>query len=200
MIENKLYLLKKEMVDICLQAFNSKLFAGTSGNLSFFIRDEKKILITPTSVRYETMSIDDVVVIDIDGNIIDGKHKPSSEWKMHTAIYKDRSDIDAIFHTHSPYATSFATVYKTIPTILIEMIPFLGGDIKVAVYQRPGTKEVGEEALKVLDDRNGCLLGSHGVLTIGKTLEQVYIRAQYVEDAATIYHHALNIGEPVVIA
>ncbi|MEM1486028.1 class II aldolase/adducin family protein [Oscillospiraceae bacterium PP1C4] len=191
--------IKKEIVQASQRAFEMKLFAGTSGNLSYYQQAENKLLITPTSVRYETMTVEDIVTIDLDGNILDGRHSPSSEWRMHAEIYKNRDDVKTIFHTHSPFATSFATIYKKIPTILIEMIPFLGGDIMVADFKRPGTPDVGLAALDALKDRGGCLLGSHGVLSIGATIEQVFIRAEYIEEAATIYHHALQIGVPKVI-
>lgn len=197
---NSLEAIKKEIVEISQKAFNLRLFAGTSGNLSYYLRAENKMLITPTCVRYETMTAEDVVVIDLDGNSIEGIHKPSSEWRMHAEIYKHRDDVNAVFHTHSQHATAFATVYKNIPTILIEMIPFLGGDIKVAEYKKPGTADVGTAALAVIKERGGCLLGSHGVLTVGTSIDEAFIRAEYIEDAASIYHKALQIGTPVEIS
>lgn len=192
--------LKKEIVHASQTAFDQKLFAGTSGNLSVYIKEQNKVIITPSCVRYETMTIDDLVVIDLDGNVLEGYNVPSSEWRMHCAIYKNKEDVSAVFHTHSPYATSFAVVNKTIPTILIEMVPFLGGAVEVAKFARPGTEDVGLEALKVLEGKGGCLLASHGVLTIGDSIGQSYIRAEYVEDAAKIYHYALQAGEPQVIS
>lgn len=187
--------LKKKVLDTAKISYHEGLFAGTSGNLSSFDKEKELVIITPSSVRYNTMQIDDLVILDLDGNIIEGKHRPSSEWKMHLAVYKNRSGVNSVFHTHSPYATAFAVTRDKIPVILIEMIPFLGGDIPVAKMALPGSEDMGVEALNVLNDRYACLLSNHGVLTIGQTVEQAHIRAEYTEDAAKIYHYALTAGD-----
>jgi len=150
--------------------------------------------ITPSSIPYEVMGTDDIMLINLDGEIIEGKHRPSSEWRMHAVIYKNRQDVNAIVHTHSPYATAFAVNGETIPIILIEMIPFIGGEISVAKFALPGTEEVGLEALKVLNGSNVCLMANHGVIAIGESLEQAYIRTVYAEDAAKIYSIAKSNG------
>lgn len=141
-----------------------------------------------------------MVAIDVDGNVIDGKYKPSSEWQLHTEIYKSLNKVNAIVHTHSPYATGFAVTHKNIPCTLIEMVIFLNGDVPLADFAIPGTKEVGINAIKALKDRNGCLLANHGVVTIGENLEQAHIRAIYVEDAAKITAYAKQIGEPISVS
>ena len=190
----------EDVLRISQKAFQEKLFAGTSGNLSICLREEKMIAITPTSVRYETMCWEDVVLIDFDGNIIDGHFNPSSEWRMHAEIYKQMPEVNAIVHTHSPYATAFAVVRQPIPQILIEMIPFLGGDVPLAVYAKPGTAELGTNVVQALGhDRYGCLMANHGVVTVGDTIDRAYLRAEYVEDAAKIYCYAKGLGDPVVI-
>lgn len=197
---DSLFELKNEIVDVCKSAFNNKLFAGTSGNLSIYLREKGVILITPTSVRYETMKADDIVVITIEGEILEGSHKASSEWPMHTVVYEKHNEINAIFHTHSPFATAFATVRQSIPLVLVEMIPFLGGSVHCAKFEKPGTRELGLAALEELKEgRHACLLANHGVVAVGNDLAQAHIRAEYVEDAAMIYHHALQIAEPVVL-
>lgn len=188
-------LLKKQILETSIYSYNQGLFAGTSGNLSAYDGESNLVVITPTSIRYDQMTLEDIVVIDLEGNIVEGKHKPSSEWQMHCEIYKVKDNVYSVFHTHSPYATAFAVNRNSIPLILIEMIPFLGGEVPVAEIALPGTKELGLNALKVLDDKNACLLSNHGVLAIGETVDQAHIRAEYVEDAAKIYHYALNAGE-----
>ena len=182
--------IKEELLAVTKQSYNEQLFAGTSGNLSIYDRETGIMAITPSSVPYDTMTADDIVILKLDGEIIEGTNRPSSEWRMHAVIYKERDDVKAIVHAHSPYATSFSVSDETIPVILIEMVPFLGGDIKVARFGLPGTPEVGLEALKVLEDRNSCTLANHGTLAIGGSLAQAHIRAIYVEDAAKIYHFA----------
>lgn len=187
--------IKAKVLEIAQNSFKQGLFAGTSGNLSAYIREENCVIITPSSVRYETMTQEDLVVIDLDGNIIEGHHKPSSEWQMHCMVYKECEGVASVFHTHSPYATSFAVNGMEIPVILIEMIPFLGGAVPVADIALPGSDQMGIEAIKFLRGRNACLLSNHGVLTVGNSVDQSYIRAEYVEDAARIYHYALQNGK-----
>ncbi len=186
---------KKILLNMTRRSYEEALFAGTSGNLSVYDREKETMIITPSSIPYETMKEEDLVLMKLSGEIIEGRHKPSSEWRMHAAVYKEREDVGAVVHTHSPYATSFAVNREPIPIILIEMIPFLGGDMLVADFAMPGTEDVGREALKVLKGRNACLMSNHGVLAVGENLEQAHIRAIYAEDAAKIYSLAKSNGQ-----
>ncbi len=197
--EDNEQVLRVEMVRVCREAYAEHLFAGTSGNLSVRLGQEE-MLITPTSLRYDRMEAEDIVRMKLDGAIIDSSRVPSSEWKMHAIILKQRPDVNAVFHTHSPYATSFAANGMDLPFILIEMGPFLGGAVPCARFEKPGSLELGLSALDSLGTlSNACLMASHGVLAIGSHLEQAFIRAEYVEDAAKIYHLALQTGSPVVL-
>lgn len=181
------------------RSYEEALFAGTSGNLSYYDRETGEMYITPSSVPYETMTADELVRMTLDGQILEGEKKPSSEWRMHAEVYRQKPEVSAVIHTHSPYATSFAVNHQKLPVILIEMVPFLGGDVDVADFAIPGTVEVGIEAVKKLQDRHACLMANHGVLAVGKDLEQAHIRAVYVEDAAKIYSLALSNGDVKVI-
>ncbi|WP_282926017.1 class II aldolase/adducin family protein [Helcococcus kunzii] len=194
--------LKENVSEIAKKSYINKLVAGTSGNVSYYDREKNRMFITPSNVDYELMKPEDIVILDLDGNIIESESnfKPSSEWRMHAEIYKNKEDINSIIHTHSPKATSFAVVHKDIPIILVEMIPFIGGDIKRAKFSLPGTAELGITAAKALEDRNVCLLENHGVVAVGNSLDQAYIRAVYAEDAAIIYFNALQVGEPVLLS
>lgn len=191
--------LRQEMVDICLESLHEGLFTGTSGNLSVSL-GEGTMLITPTSVRYTVMRPVDIVRCDLDGHVLEGELKPSSEWRMHAEVYRACPQLGALFHTHSPYATAFAVVHRPIPPVLIETQIFLGGEVACAAYAPPGTRAVGENAVPCLrDGRGGCLLNNHGVLAVGKDLNEARTRAQYIEDSARIYYYALQVGEPVVL-
>ena len=190
---------KQHLVDMAKKAFADKMFAATSGNLSIYDRENNRMYITPGSYPYEIMTADDVMVIDLDGNILEGPHKPSSEWSMHAAVYRANENAGAIVHTHSPYATAFAINNMPIPVVLYEIVFFLGGDIPVAEGAIPGTDAVGENCVKVLKDRYGCLMGNHGALAYGDTLERAYTRALYIEDAAKAYSIALSHGPVKVI-
>lgn len=178
--------------------FQDRMFAATSGNLSFFDREHGRMYITPSSYPYEDMTEDDMVVVDLDGNkLVESPHRPSSEWKLHAAIYRAFEDQCAVVHTHSPYATSFSINHMPIPVVLYEIAMFLGGDIPFAESAIPGDPAVGENCVKVMGERYGCLMGNHGAVAMGETLAQAYTRVVYIEDAAKAYSFALNNG-PVV--
>ena len=194
---NTFYEARKKIQETALKAYQEQLVAGTSGNVSCFDHASGVMAITPTNMNHAIMKPEDVVLMKLDGTVLEEGHKPSSEWRMHAGVYAEREDVNAIIHTHSPYATSFAVTHESIPVILVEMMPFLGGDIPLSQFGMPGTDELAVNANVVLKNRNSCLLMNHGVLVIGRDLDQVYIRAQYVEDAARIYHYAREVGRPV---
>ena len=197
-MEQNLDILRQEIVDKSLEAFREGLFSGTSGNMSCRIAPDG-MLVTPTSVRYDVLRARDIVRMKLDGTVLEGEMQPSSEWRMHAAVYEAYGETNAVFHTHSPYATAFAVVRQSIPTVLIESRVFLGGDIRCADYAAPGTKKVGVNAVPTLKDRGGCTLANHGVLAVGKDLAQAYLRAEYIEDVAKIYTYAKSIGTPVAL-
>ena len=192
--------MRQAVCDWSKQSYAEKLFAGTSGNLSVYDKEQDVMVITPTSVPYETITPEDMVVLRLDGGILEGNYRPSSEWRMHAAIYEAKPEAGAVIHTHSPYATAFAVNNRNIPAILIEMAFFLGGDVPLAKFAVPGTREVGTEAVKALAGRTGCLLANHGVLALGKDLEQAHLRAVYIEDAAKICSIAMSNGPIVTIS
>lgn len=186
--------IKNRIVTLSREAYDEKLVAGTSGNLSEYDRETNAMVITPSDIHFHDLTEDQIVVMSLDGTILEGARKPSSEWQMHAEIYKQMNHVTAVIHTHSPRATSFAVIHESIPVILVEMMPFLGGDIPLAELALPGTPAVGTAAVKALKNRNSCLLANHGALAVGSDLRQAYLRAVYVEDAAKIYHFARQIG------
>ncbi len=190
---------KSEVCRIAKKAYAEKLMAGTSGNVAKFVPEDGVMAVTPSSLDYGMMTDDDIVVIDLDGNPVEGDRRPTSEWRMHAEIFKARKDLTCSVHTHSPRATAFAVVHKPIPVILLEMMPFIGGDIPLAKFALMGTQEVGDAVVDALVRRNACLMENHGVVAVGTNLEQAYVRAVYVEDAAKIYHFALQVGDPQLV-
>ena len=189
---------RKQIVDAGLRMYNSGLVAGTSGNISIKENDDS-YYITPSSMAYDKIKKEDIVRIHKDGSSYDPRQKPSSEWQMHVAIYEAYDKYEAIVHTHSTIATAFAVARVDIPLVLIEMEPYLGGEIKVAPFAKTGSKELGDAVIPYLDTVNSCLLANHGEVSCGKTLEEAYTAAEYVEDAAKIYYHALQIGKPFIL-
>lgn len=194
--------MKVKIQEAAAQAFEEGLVAGTSGNVSMYDAENGVMGITPTNTAYPTMKPDDVVLMKLDGTIVEGKLKPSSEWRLHAGIYASIDEARAVIHTHSPHASSFAVNHETIPLVLVEMLPFLRGDIPLADFGMPGTPEVGIKAVEAMTNpkRNACLLANHGVVAFGTSLPQAYIRAVYVEDAAKIYHMARQVGEPKILS
>lgn len=189
-------ILKQKILEATAMAYRQGLFAGTSGNLSTCDETRELLVITPSSYPYEKMTVGDIMVVRMgDGSVVEGKHKPSSEWKMHRAIYRARADVGGIVHTHSPYATGFAVAGKPIPLVLIELLYYIGGDIPLSEFGMPGTDELGELVAKSLLKRNACLMRNHGATAVGDSLDQALLRAIYVEDAAKIYSIALGLGE-----
>lgn len=192
--------IKKMIVEAGKRMYDIKLVAGTSGNIS--VRNPEKndsYFITPSSIPYDKITEDDIVEINSEGEPYIKGLKPSSEWRMHIQIYKKYPKYNAIVHTHSTIATAFAVNHQDIPLILIEMKPYLGGDIKVAPFRPAGSIELGEIILPYLEKRNSCLLGNHGTVSCGETLEDAFISAEYVEDAAKIYYYAKTSGTPVIL-
>ena len=177
---------KQLVLETTKRAYTMGLFAGTSGNLSIYNSAKGEIYITPSSTPYETMQAEDIVTIDLEGHVLEGELLPSSEWRLHTAIYKARPDAGAVVHTHSPYATAYATMDKPIPII--------GDTVKVARFALPGDPAVGTEAVRALEGRKGCLLQNHGVVAIGEDLPSAVTTAVYIEDAAKICYLADTAG------
>ena len=192
--------LKRDVLHAAKRMYREALVSGSSGNVSAYDPEKKLMAITPSGMDYDTMTADDIVVMEISGKVVSGKAEPSSEWRMHALFYEERGDVKAVVHTHSPYATGFAVLRQAIPLILIEMVPFLGGDIPLADFAMPGSRDLGKKAMDVLDERFGCLLTSHGALAIGASVAEAYLRAVYIEDAAKIYFNAVCTGgKPYII-
>jgi len=188
---------RKAIHKVTLRLYQKDLIQLNSGNVSVRVSEEH-VAITPTSIPYEDMSVDDLVIIDLDGGLVEGKHKPSSETPMHTTVYKDIPEARAVVHTHSPFALAFATVGRSIPVISTEGLA-VRGPVPVAEYACPGTEAQGRAAIKAMKGPPrvmGTLLKNHGVLVTGTNLFNAYSTACRIEMAAKVYFLALQVGEP----
>lgn len=192
-------LAKQEILHIAKEAFASGLMAATSGNLSIYNPEQHCIILTPSGYPYNQMTEEDLVVIDLDGQVLDGFRRPSSEWRMHSEIYRAVPECHAIVHTHSPYATAFAVLRQPIPCTLVEMQLFLGGSIEVADYASQGSAAVGTNCIPILSRKPVCLLANHGVVATGSSLSLAYTNSLYTEDSARITLLARSIGTPIEI-
>lgn len=170
---------------------------GTMGNLS--ARRGDRIAVSPSGTPYEEVTPEAVPIVTMDGEHVEGDVAPSSETPMHRIIYEERDDVGGVVHTHSPYASTFASLNRAI-TASHYLIGFAGHEIPVAGYAEPGSEELGRLAAETLgDDHGAVLLKNHGVMTVGGTLDAAFEVAQMVEYCAQIHYQALNVGEPDIL-
>ena len=181
---------KKKLLDITLQMLSNDLVIGSSGNAS--IRVGEHVLITPSSINYDTMGVEDIVVLDMDERVIEGHRTPSIESPTHLAVYRERKDAKAIVHSHSVYATSFALLDRALPNIIDEVVPKLGGEIRLAKYAMPGTEELAENVVASLVDRSAVFMKNHGALCIGKDIDEALHFAILLERTCKTYLLALQ--------
>ena len=174
-----------------------QLGTGTAGNLS--ARIEEGYLITPTGVDYELLKPAHIVRMDLHGNRAVGDLKPSSEWRFHQDIYGERTDIDAIVHTHSPCATALACTRQDLPAFHYMVAGVGGSSIRCAEYATYGTQELSDHALAALAGRQACLLANHGVIALGKDVDSAFKMAQLVEELARQYLFSRMYGSPVLL-
>lgn len=172
------------------------LVTWTSGNASGRDPETNLMVIKPSGVLFEDLTLEDLVVVDMDGNVVEGERGPSSDTATHLWIYRNRPDIHGMVHTHSNYASAFAAVNKPIPVVLTAIADEFGGPIPCGGYASIGGKEIGEEILRSIGDSVAILMKNHGVFTIGKTVHKAMKAAIMTEDVAKTVWLALQIGVP----
>ena len=176
------------------------LVVETSGNVSARVSDGARglIAITASGVPYPTMTLDDVVVVEHDGEPVLGDALPSTELLCHAAVYRARPDVGAVMHTHSTYASALAVAGVPIPPLIDEMVVMLGDSVQVADYAFPSTKELGESAAAALGERNAVLLRNHGLIGVGKSVDDALKACRLAEHLAKVFVLARllgNVGE-----
>ena len=185
------------VVQTAQQLLRLGLVAATSGNVSMRLEGDEKeglIAVTPAGTDYETMTPEDIVVVDYDVDVIEGDTVPSSESLTHVAVYKARRDISAVIHTHSIYASVLAVAGVPLPPILDELVAYLGGPVEVAEYGFPSTEDLGEKAIQAMGERNAVFIRNHGVLAAGRDMPDALRACELVERAAQIYIQARALG------
>ena len=185
------------VVQAAQQLLRLGLVAATSGNVSMRLEGDEKeglIAVTPAGTDYETMTPEDIVVVDYDVDVIEGDTVPSSESLTHVAVYKARPDISAVIHTHSIYASVLAVAGVPLPPILDELVAYLGGPVEVAEYGFPSTEDLGEKAIQAMGERNAVFIRNHGVLAAGRDMPDALRACELVERAAQIYIQARALG------
>ena len=192
--------LRQDIIDACLRMNASGLNQGTSGNISVRVGD--KMLITPTSVPYDRTTPEMIAAMDLSGEMTgswEGEAPPSSEWRFHWKILKQRPEFNAIVHAHPPYCTTLAILRRPIPACHYMVAAFGGADVRCSDYSSYGTEQLAVMALDALKDRSACLLANHGMIVAGADLEKAMWRAVGLETLARQYWQALQVGEPVIL-
>ena len=191
--------LKEELVQLHLELPKNNLVVWTGGNISARDRESGLVVIKPSGVRYEELCPEHMVVVDLDGKTIEGNLKPSSDTASHLYIYKHRSDVGGVVHTHSAYATAFAAVNKPIPVVLTAIADEFGGPIPCGGFALIGDEAIGKVVIESIGKSPAVLLKNHGVFTIGKDAKSAVKAAVMTEDNAKTVWLAMQIGSPDVI-
>lgn len=188
--------LRKEVIAICIAMNKEGINQGTSGNVS--VRTPEGFLITASGIPYKKMKPEHVVEMDLDGGYR-GQYFPSTEWRMHLDIYKNRPEAEAIVHVHSTYATAIACLRKDIPAFHYMVGTAGGSSLRVSDYAEFGTQALSDTMLKAMAGRSGCLLANHGQICFGVSLDQALWRAGEIEAMSHQYWAALLAGKPVLL-
>lgn len=185
--------LRSRVLQAALEMSRQGLSRGTSGNVSARDPDSGFVVITPSNIAYEQLEPRDIVVVDDFGNLIEGKHRPSSETPMHTAVYRARQDVLGICHTHSVYATAFSVTNRGLPCVTVPLA--LLGPVPLVPFEIPGSEDLASACVQTLGDKfQAVLLQNHGVLSTGKSVEQALSTAVYVEEGAQVALLSLVAG------
>lgn len=198
----KLATLRAEVCAMNLELPRNNLVAWTSGNVSARDPESGLVVIKPSGVKFQDLTPENMVVVDLDGNVVEGDYKPSSDTASHCYIYRHMPAVNGVVHTHSRYATAFATLAREIPCVTTAMGDEFGGPIPCGGFALIGGEEIGQVVVETLKDSHSpaCLLQNHGVFATGATAEKAVQAAVMTEDNAAIVWTALQIGTPLPIA
>ena len=189
---------REELIKYGKKLVTSNLTKGTGGNLSIFDRDKGYMAITPSGIDFFETNPEDIVIMDLEGKIVEGKKAPSSEWEMHLMQYQTRTDIDAVIHAHTTYATVLACLRWDLPASHY-MIAVAGKDVRCAEYATYGSHELAVNATKGMVDRKAVILANHGILAGSKDLLNAFNIVEEIEYCSHIYYMAKSIGNPIVL-
>ncbi len=191
--------LREDIVTYSRRLITSGLTVGTGGNISVYDEETGCFALTPSGMDYFEMEPCDVVVLDLNGTVVDGTRKPSSELELHRIFYERRPDIRAVVHAHCTYATVLATNRMELPASSY-LLAFAGKNVRCAEYASFGTKELAENTFAAMEGRKAALMANHGLLAGGSDLMHAFEVAEQVEFCAKVYVKAKAIGTPVILS
>jgi L-fuculose-phosphate aldolase len=187
------------IVEFGKKMITSGLTKGTGGNISIFNRELGLMAISPSGIDYFETLPEDVVIMSKDGDVVDGKRKPSSEHELHRIFYVHRDDVDSVVHTHSTYATALATLGQELPASNY-MVALAGPNVRCAPYRSFGTMELAEIAYEYMQDRYCVLLSNHGLVAGAKTIQSAFKIAMLIEECCETYVIASSMGKAQILS
>jgi L-ribulose-5-phosphate 4-epimerase len=188
--------LRAEIHRLHLELTRHNLVVWTMGNVSGRDPETGLVVIKPSGIRYEDLTPENMVVVDIEGKVVEGDYRPSSDTSAHLYIYRHRPEVMGVVHTHSTFATAFAALGREIPVYLTAICDEFGGPIPCGGYGKVGGDEIGKEVIRAIGLSPAILMKNHGVFAVGKTPESAVKAAVMVEDSARTVFYALKLGTP----
>ncbi|WP_347354080.1 L-fuculose-phosphate aldolase [Acetoanaerobium noterae] len=176
-----------------------RLTTGSGGNISVYNREKNLVAISPSGLDYYETTPEDIVILDIDGNLVEGKHRPSSEAGMHLAFYKNRADVSGIVHTHSKFATAIACMGWELPAVHY-LIGMAGHRVRCTGYATYGSDELAKKALETIGDSNAVLLANHGLIALGEDVDRAFSTAEHLEFVSEVYYLTKTLGTPNILS
>ena len=189
---------KREIINAGLALKEYNLVALSGGNVSMRLSNGQ-LLVTPSGMAYDGMVEDDVVVMDIDGNVVEGGRRPSVDSLALLHIYRNMDRVNAIIHTHQVYATAISLVFDKVPNAVTTLANACAGEVNVAPFSSAASLQMGVETVDHIGDSNAVILKNHGVITVGGSLKEALYAAVYLEDAVKTYFVAKSMGEPTLL-
>ena len=195
---NSLYSVRQEIVEVGKRMYARNYVASNDGNISARLEDDR-ILVTPSGVSKGFMKPEDLIVMTVEGKVLSGIKKPSTEVLMHLNIYKERQDVMSVCHAHPPYATGFAVAGISLDKCILPEVIISLGSVPLIEYGTPGTEEIYKPIIKFIKDNDAFLLQNHGALTVGKDVFSAYYKMETVEHFAHILFIAKLLGNTTVL-
>lgn len=189
---------RQALVHYGQQLLSSGLTTGSGGNLSLLEPRQARVAITPSGIAYDRMLPEDIVIVDMAGEVIEGHRKPSSEVGFHIALYRKRADVRAVVHTHSVYATTLACLHWEIPPVHY-LVGFSGLKVPLAPYATFGSRELADNLAETIDGFNAVLMANHGLVAVGGDLPQAFATAEEIEFVARLYYQTRLAGAPKIL-
>ena len=190
---------KEQVVRYGKKLIDRRLTTGSGGNISVYNREKNLVAISPSGLDYYETTPEDIVILDMDGNLVEGKHRPSSEAGMHLAFYKNRVDVSGIVHTHSKFATAIACMGWELPAVHY-LIGMAGHRVKCTGYATYGSDELAKKALDTIGDSNAVLLANHGLIALGEDVDRAFSTAEHLEFVSEVYYLTKTLGTPNILS